>query len=90
MDLKVLRKAGIEDAQAVVVSTDGDNTNIVVGQIAQKMFHVPSVVVRLLDPYRAEFYSSRGLHTVCPTSTAIDVLTAAVRSYAVRPREAVR
>src|SRR5215467_6571236 len=38
MDVDVLREAGIEECDAVVVSTDGDNTNIVVGQVAQKRF----------------------------------------------------
>jgi trk system potassium uptake protein TrkA len=83
MDVDVLRAAVIEDADAVVVSTDGDNTNIVIGQVAQKRFANECVVVRLLDPARAEFYQQRGLRTVCPTSTAIDVLTEAVRTCAV-------
>ena len=74
MDLKVLRSAGIEDTDAVVVATDGDNTNIVVAQIAQRQFEVPSVVVRLLDPHRADFYESRGMTVVCPTKTAIETL----------------
>jgi trk system potassium uptake protein TrkA len=78
MDSGVLHRAGIEDADAVVVSTDGDNTNLVVGQVAQKRYGIAAVVVRVLDPARAEFYASRGLRTVCPTSTAIDTLVAAV------------
>jgi trk system potassium uptake protein TrkA len=83
MDTTVLRRAGVEEADAVVVSTDGDNTNIVVGQVVQKRFGVDCVVVRLLDPARAEFYAAQGMRTVCPTSTAIDALTEAVRSCAV-------
>ena len=43
-------EAGIEDADAVVVATDGDNTNIIIGQVAQKRFDVRCVVVRVLDP----------------------------------------
>jgi trk system potassium uptake protein len=81
IDLHLLREAGIEDSDAVVVTTDGDNTNIVIGQVAQKLFDVPSVVIRVLDPARAEFYTSRGLNVVCPTSNAIKTLTEAVRSY---------
>src|SRR4029079_14016746 len=50
MDVAVLRAAGSEDADAVVVSTDGDNTNIVIGQVAQKRFANECVVVRLLEP----------------------------------------
>jgi trk system potassium uptake protein len=78
MDVDVLREAGIEDADAVVVATDGDNSNIVIGQVAQKRFAVKTVLVRLLDPARAQFYAERGLHTVCPTITAIDALTGSV------------
>ena len=86
MDVAVLRQAGIEDADAVVVATDGDNTNIVVGQVAQKMFAIDCVVVRVLDPARAEFYRSRGLRTVCPTSTAISILTDSVRACEIPKR----
>lgn len=80
MDVELLREAGIEDADAVVVSTDGDNTNLVIGQVAQKRFGIDCVVVRVLDPARADFYSARGMRTVCPTKTAIDTLTEAVRA----------
>lgn len=85
MDADVLRDAGIEDADAVVVATDGDNTNLVVAQVAQRRFEVPCVVVRILDPSRAEFYSSLGLNTVCPTSTAIDALVDAVCRFDAEP-----
>jgi trk system potassium uptake protein len=88
MDIDVLRQAGIEEADAVVVATDGDNTNIVIGQVAQKRFGIDCTVVRILDPARADFYAQRGLRTVCPTSTAIDVLTDVVRSCQVQVEEA--
>ena len=89
MDTAILREAGIEDADSVVVATDGDNTNLIIGQVAQKRFGIDCTVVRILDPARAEFYSARGLRTVCPTSTAIDALTDAVRTCAVPQREEV-
>src|SRR5213075_2376992 len=83
MDIEVLREAGIEEADAVVVATDGDNTNIVIGQVAQKRFDISCVVVRVLDPARAKFYKQRGLDTVCPTSVAIDALMNAARTCAI-------
>jgi trk system potassium uptake protein TrkA len=83
IDVDVLREAGIEDADAVVAVTDGDNTNILIGQVAQKRFDIGCVVVRILDPARADFYSERGLRVVCPTKTAIDTLMEAVRSCAI-------
>jgi trk system potassium uptake protein len=80
IDTDLLREAGIEDADAVVAATDGDNTNIVIGEVAEKRFDVKCVVVRVLDPARAEFYAARGMRTVCPTQTAIDTLLETVRS----------
>jgi trk system potassium uptake protein len=89
MDVGVLHEAGIEEADAVVVATDGDNTNLVVGQVAQKRYGIDTVVVRVLDPARADFYATRGLHIVCPTSTAIRELTAAVRTRESSAKETV-
>ena len=82
MDAEILRKAGVPDADAVVVATSGDNTNLVIGQVVEKRYAVPCVVVRVLDPARAEFYSARGMETVCPTQTAISELAQRVRKAA--------
>ncbi len=76
MDTAVLEQAGIEDADTVIVATDGDNTNIVVAQVAKNRYGVESVGVRILDPARADFYSDRGLHVVSPTRDAIQSLAA--------------
>jgi trk system potassium uptake protein TrkA len=89
MDVDVLRRAGIEDADAVVVSTDGDNTNLVIAQVAMKRFDNQCVVVRVLDPARAHFYRDLGLRTICPTETAISELLEAARACEIRPREPV-
>jgi len=89
MDVTVLERAGMEEADAAVVSTDGDNTNIVIGQVIQKRYGIGTVVVRVLDPARATFYAGRGLNTVCPTKTAISVLIDTVRATAPAPTEAV-
>jgi trk system potassium uptake protein TrkA len=90
MDTGVLREAGIEDADAVVVATDGDNTNLIIGQVAQKRFGIECTVVRILDPARAQFYSQRGLRTICPTSTAIDALSDAVRTCSLPEPQEIR
>jgi len=79
MDASVLREAGVADADAVVVSTNGDNTNLVIGQVVKKRYGVDCVVVRILDPARAEFYAGRGMQVVCPTQTAIATLADTVK-----------
>ncbi len=78
LDTVVLVEGGIETADSVVVSTSGDNTNIVIAQVARTRFGCPCVVARVLDPGRAAFYAAQGLQTVCPTSGAIDVVTEAI------------
>ena len=80
MDVTVLERAGLESADAAVVATNGDNTNIVIGQVLQQRYAVDTVVVRLLDPARAKLYSDRGMSVVCPTQTAISSLLDTVRA----------
>lgn len=79
LEIDALLEAGIERADAFVASTDGDNTNLVIAQIAKRRFNVERVVVRVLDPLRAKWYREQGLLTVCPTEVAIDKLEEAVR-----------
>ena len=80
LEIDALLEAGIDRANAFVASTDGDNTNLVIAQIAQRRFNVETVVVRVLDPARAKWYEEQGLKTVCPTQIAIDMLEGAVRA----------
>ena len=80
LEIEALEQAGMAQAEACILCTDGDNTNLVVAQIAQKRFEVAKVIVRVLDPYRAEWYREQGLHTVCPTQVAIEMLEEAVVS----------
>lgn len=75
MDTDVLLRAGMDGADAAVIATNGDNTNIVVGQLARERFGVERVVVRIFDPARAEFYRRRGMQVVCPTESAIQEFT---------------
>jgi trk system potassium uptake protein TrkA len=72
LELDGLIEAGIEDADVFLAATRGDNTNLVIAQIAQRRFRVPRVVVRVADPGRAAWYAEQGLHTICPTQVAID------------------
>jgi trk system potassium uptake protein TrkA len=75
LDIRVLEDAGIADADALIAATDGDNTNIVVAQVAKLRYDVPHVAARILDPARAEFYSGRGFDVVSPTGNAIEALS---------------
>jgi trk system potassium uptake protein len=82
LEVDALLAAGIERADAFVAATDGDNTNIIISQLAKRRFNVPTVIARVLDPLRAEWYEQQGLHTICPTRVAIEMLQTEVREAA--------
>jgi trk system potassium uptake protein TrkA len=84
LEVEALLAAGIEKADVFVASTDGDNTNIIIAQLAKRRFHVPTVIARILDPLRAEWYERQGVHTICPTRVAIEMLEVEVREQAKR------
>jgi trk system potassium uptake protein TrkA len=75
LEVDGLIEAGIEQADVFIAATRGDNTNLVIAQIAQRRFNVGRVVVRVADPGRAAWYAEQGLHTICPTQEAIDQAT---------------
>ena len=73
IDLDVLRRAGIEHADAFASVTNGDNRNIMAAQIATIVFKVPRVITRIYDPIREEVYREIGLETVCSTTIISDI-----------------
>ena len=74
MEIDALVEAGVEEADVFIASTNGDNTNLVVAQIAQRKYNVDRVIARVLDPRRAAWYQEQGLQTICPTQIAIEQL----------------
>jgi trk system potassium uptake protein len=64
---ETLKKAGIENADAFVAVTQGDNRNIMASQISKHIFKVPKVLLRIYDPLRRELYNNLGLEAFSPT-----------------------
>jgi trk system potassium uptake protein TrkA len=73
LEVDALIQAGIERADVFIASTAGDNTNLVISQIAQKRFGVKQAIVRVMDPARATWYREQGLDTISPTKHAIEM-----------------
>jgi trk system potassium uptake protein TrkA len=78
LEVDALVEAGIERADMFIASTAGDNTNVVIAQIAQKRFGIEKVIVRVMDPARAGWYEEQGLHTISPTRHAIKMFERAL------------
>ncbi len=61
---RTLAAAGMDQADAFVAVTSGDNCNIVAARIAKEVYRVPLVMARIYDPRRASIYRDLGIPTV--------------------------
>jgi len=74
IDQEALKRAGIEEADAFVAVTQGDNRNVMAAQIAKHIFNVPRVLCRIYDPLRQELYNTLGVEAISPTTIFAGVL----------------
>ncbi len=74
IEQQVLKRAGIETADAFAAVTNGDNRNIMASQIAKDIFQVKRVICRIYDPVRQRIYNELGLETICPTVIGAEML----------------
>ena len=80
IDQDVLRRAGVEDADAFIAVTAGDNRNVMASQIAKHIFGVARVVCRIYDPIRERMYHDLGLRTISPTKVMAQLLREALEA----------
>jgi trk system potassium uptake protein TrkA len=73
-ELSVLRRARAGEADAVLVTTRDDCTNLMVAQVAHQVLGARQALARVFDPTREAIYHGLGIATVCPTSLAADAL----------------
>ena len=89
-DEDILKRAGIEAADAFAAVTNGDNRNIMAAQIAKHIFNVPSVVCRIYDPIRQETYNELGLTSISPTTVGAKLMLKELLDPQTRDRSAMR
>lgn len=68
IDEDVLTEAGITDADALISVAKGDNTNIMIAQMAKFIYKIPNVIARIVDPKSKKFFQDEfGFKCYCPT-----------------------
>ena len=67
-DEGVLVRAGIEDCDVVAAVTSNDNTNLMVVEVARRIFGVEHAIARLYNTNRERAYGQLGIDYVCGTS----------------------
>ena len=76
--MAVLKDARLHKADILIATTHEDNVNLMVAQVARRLFGVAQVLARVFDPRREEVYAELGIDTICPTSVAAEMFLLAV------------
>lgn len=79
-DEDVLIRAGVEEADVVAAVTQSDNSNLMVVEVARRIFGVPRVIARLYNPARERAYMQLGLDYVCGTSLVAEEVFSKIMS----------
>jgi trk system potassium uptake protein len=74
IDQDVLARIGLDQADAFVAVTQGDNRNVMATQMAKHLFGVRRTLCRIYDPIREEIYGDLGLETISPTLVGAKLL----------------
>lgn len=67
VEIDTLLRAKIDKADVVVTTTNDDNTNLMIAQIAKTIYKVPKVIARLFEPSRQQVFEELDIDTLCPT-----------------------
>lgn len=73
-DEDVLIKAGIETCDVVAAVTQSDNTNLMIAEVADKLYHVDHVVCRLYNPKHEKAFTQLGIDFACGTTLVTEAL----------------
>ena len=67
-DEDILVKAGVEDCDVVAAVTQSDNANLMVTEVASRLYGVPHVIARLYNHDHERAYMQLGIDYVCGTT----------------------
>jgi len=82
LELAVLQRAGIEEAEVLVAMTPEDDLNLAVALVCRKAFGTRHAIACVGDPERAEWYRRFDIAVICRTTLVTSALLAAVRAKA--------
>jgi len=73
-DRDILLEAGITTADVLFAVTPDENVNITVSLIAKKIYSVPRIISRIVNPNRKFVYESLDIETINPTQVSVAIL----------------
>ena len=79
-DEMVLEQAGIRDCDAFAAVTSLDNVNLMSSEVARRLYDVPHVLTRLINPEHIQLYQQLGLDYICDTELVAESMATKVRA----------
>lgn len=70
-DLDKLCECGIETCDIVLVATDNDNVNCMIAQIANIIFHIDQVYIRLNDTDKEDLLEGTSIKAIYPARLSV-------------------
>lgn len=70
-DIDLLESIDIKEADIVITSTEEDDTNILIAQIAKVIYNVPDVIARIYDTSKVGICENYGINVISPTALSI-------------------
>ncbi|MDR0531164.1 MAG: TrkA family potassium uptake protein [Oscillospiraceae bacterium] len=71
-DFDTLVEAGAHEATLLAATTEDDDVNIMVGQIAREILHIETVIVRLNDTAKEAAFAGSGIITFSPAQLCVN------------------
>jgi trk system potassium uptake protein len=78
VEVEVLRQAKLNRADCFLATTNHDNVNLMLAQVAKAVFDVPLVIARIFDPARESIYRELGVATISPTKLSAEAFMQAI------------
>ncbi len=73
-DDAILKEAGILASDAILIVTSDENINITVSLIAKKIYKIPRIIARIVNPNRKYIYEQLEIETINPIQLGVDIL----------------
>jgi len=71
-DIDLLTFAGGKNADILVASTNDDDTNIMIAQIAKQVLGINRVITRIYDASKKTAYNDMDIVSICPTILSVN------------------
>lgn len=66
-EIDILEFSGVKNADILIASTNNDDTNIMIAQIAKQFFQIETVITRIYDSSKEISYADMNIKSICPS-----------------------